>query len=63
MPVLDAICIGIGLANLACYVAANHNTNTHDDEIKEVLAPQQETALPFNKKVSFRYRLFDLVAH
>ncbi len=29
------------------------------DRAKEIIAPQQETALPFNKKVNFRYRLFD----
>ena len=29
------------------------------DQAKEIIAPQQETALPFNKKVNFRYRLFD----
>jgi hypothetical protein len=32
------------------------------DQTKEILAPQQDTALPFNKKVRFHYRLFDSVA-
>jgi len=29
------------------------------DKNKWIIAPQQDTALPFNKKIDFRYRLFD----
>lgn len=35
--------------------------NERDDEVdsaKEIIAPQQETALPYNKKINYRYRLF-----
>ena len=32
------------------------------DNAKEIIAPQQETALPYNKKINYRYRLFDPVS-
>jgi hypothetical protein len=32
------------------------------DNAKEIIAPQQETALPYNKKIYYRYRLFDAVS-
>ncbi|MBT4259424.1 MAG: hypothetical protein HOD90_05870, partial [Nitrospina sp.] len=51
-----------GDPRLYLYVTFLNEAGEQVDQTKEILAPQQDTALPFNKKVSFSYRLFGLVA-
>ena len=51
-----------GDPRLYLYVTFLNEAGDQVDQTKEILAPQQDTALPFNKKIGFRYRLFDLVA-
>ena len=51
-----------GDPRLYLYVTFLNEAGEQVDQTKEILAPQQDTALPFNKKVRFSYRLFGLVA-
>ena len=51
-----------GDPRLYLYITFLKETGEEVDQNKGILAPQQETALPFNKKVDFRYRLFEPVA-
>ena len=51
-----------GDPRLYLYIIFYNSEGEEVDRTKEILAPQQETALPFNKKVDFRYRLFDPVS-
>ena len=51
-----------GDPRLYLYITFLNEDGEQVDQTKEILAPQQDTALPFNKKVSFSYRLFNLVA-
>ncbi|MBT3922355.1 MAG: hypothetical protein HOF21_07235 [Nitrospina sp.] len=48
-----------GDPRLYLYFTFYNSEGEEVDRAKEILAPQQDTALPFNKKVNFRYRLFD----
>ncbi|MBT3922162.1 MAG: hypothetical protein HOF21_06255 [Nitrospina sp.] len=48
-----------GDPRLYLYIIFFNDAGEEVDRAKEVLAPQQETALPFNKKVNFQYRLFE----
>ena len=52
-----------GDPRLYLYTTFFSATGEQVDMAKEILAPQQETALAFNNKVGFRYRLFDPVSH
>ena len=51
-----------GDPRLYLYMSFFNSEGEQVDQAKEILAPQQETALTFNKKVNFSYRLFDPVA-
>ena len=52
-----------GDPRLYLYITFFNAAGEQVDQTKEILAPQQETALAFNKAVNFRYRLFDPVDH
>ena len=51
-----------GDPRLYLYITFFNSEGEKVDQAKEIIAPQQETALPYNKKLKFRYRLFDPVA-
>jgi hypothetical protein len=51
-----------GDPRLYLYIKFFNAAGEEVDNAKEILAPQQETALIFKKKMSFQYRLFDPVA-
>ncbi|MZG30722.1 MAG: hypothetical protein F3741_07945 [Nitrospinae bacterium] len=51
-----------GDPRLYLYITFLDSAGEKVDQAKEIIAPQQETALPYQKKVNFRYRLFDSVA-
>ena len=51
-----------GDPRLYLYIKFFNAAGEEVDNAKEILAPQQETALIFEKKMSFQYRLFDPVA-
>ncbi len=51
-----------GDPRLYLYITFFNSAGETVDQAKEIIAPQQETALPFNKKVQFRFRLFKPVA-
>jgi hypothetical protein len=44
------------------YITFLNSTGEQVDQAKEILSPQQETALPYNQKIKFKYRLFNPVA-
>ncbi len=50
-----------GDPRLYLYIKFFNATGEEVDTAKEIIAPQQETALPYNKKINYRYRLFDPV--
>ena len=50
-----------GDPRLYLYLTLFNGKEEEVELIKEILAPQQETALPFNKKVDLEYRLFEPV--
>lgn len=52
-----------GDPRLYLYISFFNADGEKVDQAKEILAPQQETALAFNKKINFHYRLFDPVSH
>ena len=51
-----------GDPRLYLYIQFFNEAGEQVDNAKEIIAPQQETALPYKKKINFRYRLFDPVA-
>ena len=51
-----------GDPRLYLYIQFFNDEEEEVDSAKEIIAPQQETALPYNKKINFRYRLFDPVS-
>jgi len=51
-----------GDPRLYLYLTLFNDTGEEVDHIKEIFAPQQETSLPFNKKVDLEYRLFEPVS-
>ncbi|MZH03593.1 MAG: hypothetical protein F3745_09440 [Nitrospinae bacterium] len=51
-----------GDPRLYLYITFLDEAGEEVDQAKWIIAPQQETALPLNKKMSYRYRLFDPVA-
>jgi len=50
-----------GDPRLYLYITFLNAAGDQVDQMKWIIAPQQDTALPFNKKMGFRYRLFDPV--
>ena len=50
-----------GDPRLYLYIKFFNEAGEEVDKAKEIIAPQQETALPYNKKIQYRYRLFDKV--
>ena len=50
-----------GDPRLYLYIKFFNKTGEEVDNVKEIIAPQQETALPYNKKIQYRYRLFDKI--
>ena len=50
-----------GDPRLYLYITFLNVAGDQVDQMKSIIAPQQDTALPFNKKMGFRYRLFDPV--
>ena len=51
-----------GDPRLYLYITFLNAAGEQVDKNKWILAPQQDTALPFHKKMDYRYRLFDPVA-
>ena len=51
-----------GDPRLYLYIKFFNDKGEGVDNIKEIIAPHQETALPYNKKINFQYRLFDPVS-
>lgn len=51
-----------GDPRLYLYIKFFNDAGEEVDRAKEIIAPQQETALPFNRKINFQYRLFDPVS-
>lgn len=51
-----------GDPRLYLYIKFINSAGKEVDSVKEIIAPQQETALPFNKKIFFQYRLFEPVS-
>lgn len=51
-----------GDPRLYLYIKFINTAGKEVDSVKEIIAPQQETALPFNKKIFFQYRLFEPVS-
>lgn len=51
-----------GDPRLYLYITFFNEAGEQVDQSKEILAPQQETALAFNKKADFQYRLFNPVS-
>lgn len=51
-----------GDPRLYLYVSFFNEAGDEVDKSKEIIAPQQETALPYGEKVEYRYRLFEKVA-
>ena len=50
-----------GDPRLYLYIKFFNEAGEEVDNAKEIIAPQQETALPYNKKMRYRYRLFDKI--
>jgi hypothetical protein len=51
-----------GDPRLYLYITFLNASGEQVDQAKWIIAPQQDTALPLNKKMGFRYRLFNPVA-
>ena len=51
-----------GDPRLYLYIKFFNDKGEAVDSAKEIIAPQQETALPYNKRINFQYRLFDPVS-
>ncbi len=51
-----------GDPRLYLYIKFFNDKGEEVDSAKEIIAPQQETALPYNKKINFQYRLFNPVS-
>jgi hypothetical protein len=51
-----------GDPRLYLYIKFLNEAGEEIDSAKEIISPQQETALPFNKKVDYQFRLFNPVA-
>lgn len=51
-----------GDPRLYLYITFFNQAGEEVDSAKEIIAPQQETALPYGKKMEYRYRLFDPVS-
>ncbi len=51
-----------GDPRLYLYITFYNQAGDEVDRAKEIIAPQQETALPYGKKVKYQHRLFDPVS-
>lgn len=52
-----------GDPRLYLYIKFFNHAGETVDNAKEIIAPQQETALPYKIKLHYRYRLFDKIAY
>ncbi len=50
-----------GDPRLYLYIKFFNDAGEEVDSAKEIIAPQQETALPYNKKLNYRYQLFEKI--
>jgi hypothetical protein len=50
-----------GDPRLYLYINFFNEAGEKVDKAKEIIAPQLETALPYNKKIQYRFRLFDKI--